>query len=193
MSQVNNAGQFIKGCPEFHTVSKPPDHRGGVIPKGICSIPRSPASLFFKGVREVPVIKGDKGLHLPGKESIHKAFIEIQTLFIDGAGASGKNARPGYGKAISVDAKVFYQVKVLFKVVIVVTGEAWRLPVFHGAGSFGKHIPDGEPFAISLRGAINLGGCGRRPPQKSPRKSVIHHDKLPLLMIFIISRNAHEC
>ena len=88
------------------------------------------------------------GLDTVRQKFVDQPVVEIQPLGIGRAGAVRKNARPGDGKPVRLDAERLDQLNVLLVAIIVLIGAVAVAVVGDLAGGMGKGVPDRGAAAV---------------------------------------------
>ena len=154
--------ELVGGHEAVDAVAEVFGHEGGVVGKCIGGITGLPAA--GKALGQVPVEKGHEGLNAVGEEFVHNAVVVVEAFGVERGAASGEDARPADGEAVTLDAEGLEQADVFLPEVVGVTGDVAGVPVVDLAGGVGEGVPDGGAAAVVLCAALHLVGGGGASP-----------------------------
>src|SRR5262249_3642443 len=147
-----------------------------------------PAALLLQSLRQIPIEQRHPGLDACLQELVHQAAVVVEPARIYRAAACRHNARPGNGKAISVQAEITHHGNVFGKESVVVGGCVCRLSRGDLARRMSESVPNGFTAAVFVPRPFNLKGAGRRSPEKILRKGdyMALHDSTPMRISEVI-------
>src|SRR5574341_2443900 len=129
----------------FDTVAKRFKTDGSVVGEEVGEFWIKPAVIFqLQGKGQVPVVKGDPRCDMMRQQSIDQFGIKAQSIRIGLASASGLNARPCNGGAISLHPHFGHQLDVLFKAMVMVASDISGVIIFYFSRNMAKRVPNGE-------------------------------------------------
>jgi len=112
------------------------------------------------------VEKREVGYYPRLQQGIHKSIIEVQSSSIDAARSLGQDPGPRDREAVTLQPQGLHQGHILPVEMIVVAGPITRVIPPDRMRLVGKHIPDGETFALIEGSALDLiRGCCSAPDE----------------------------
>ena len=146
-------------------------HVARVVAERLRSLARFPsADTILERLRQVPVVERGEGFDAVGEQLVDEAIVEVEPFGIGRAAALRKDARPGDGKSVCLDAEGFHQLDVALVAVVVIVGDVTVRVVGDLAGRVGERVPNGRHASVFGDGALDLIGRGCGAPEEAGRE-----------------------
>jgi len=165
--------------PVLDPVPQPPGDRFCIPDKRVHRGTVRPAAALLQLLGKVPVIERRKRTYPPRKKRVHQAFVEIESLRVEGAVPFGIDPRPGNGEPIDLEAEILHEVEVGTVAVVMIARHAAVIAVCGLPRGAGKPIPDGLAFPVFVLRPFDLICSSRRPPDEpvgKTEKIAVGHD-----------------
>ena len=149
MAEARELEWLVYRYPVRHPVAESLRNDRGVVgePRSDIPVPEA-AELPLQRERQVPMEQGRERADTFGKEAIYEARVEIEAGLVDRAPPRRHHARPRYGEAVRVQAKLAGYPDVLGTARVMVAGNGGIGPVPDGSGSGNELVPYRGALAV---------------------------------------------